>query len=107
MQLRKFFLLAIIYLLTLAEPILAQDIGYARSCIKTLCSDDFYGRGYVNNGDRIAAQFIKDEFIHHKLIGLGENYFQPLGYPVIYYPERVDIEFDDQFGGCLNNNFHL
>jgi len=96
MRLRKLLLLAPILFINLAEPIFAQDIGYARSCIKTLCSDDFYGRGYVNNGDKIAAQFIKDEFIHHKLTGLGENYFQHLGYPVIYYPERVDIELDGQ-----------
>ncbi|OYU97248.1 MAG: aminopeptidase [Bacteroidetes bacterium B1(2017)] len=71
-----------------------QDIIYARSCIKTLCSSDFYGRGYVNNGDKIAAQFIREEFAAKKLLPLGENYFQPLGFPVIYYPARVEITLD-------------
>lgn len=92
---RKFLLLAVILGFGLVQKIIAQDISYAKSCIKTLCSDDFYGRGYVNNGDHIAAEFIRKEYAKFKLIPLGENYFQPLGFPVIYYPERVEITLDE------------
>ena len=34
---------------------------------KTLCSPEFHGRGYVNKGDSLAAEFIVAEF---KKIGL-------------------------------------
>jgi len=93
---RKFILLAFFFHILSLCSTTAQDIIYARSCIKTLCSDNFYGRGYVNNGDKIAAQFIKEEFAAQKLLPLGENYFQSLGFPVVYYPDRVDIELDGQ-----------
>ncbi len=72
----------------------AQNLSYAKSLIKTLCSDALSGRGYVNNGDYLAAELIRKEFSKHKLIPLGENFFQRLGYPVIYYPEQVRLEID-------------
>ncbi|MDZ4668164.1 MAG: M28 family peptidase [bacterium] len=92
---RKFFLLAYVVLVNLGANTFAQDLSYAKSCIKTLCSDAFYGRGYVNNGDKLAAKFIQKEFASSKLAPLGENYFQNLGFPVIYYPERVEITLDN------------
>jgi hypothetical protein len=92
---RKFLLLAVAFNLLMGFQSLAQDLTYAKSCIKTLCSEEYYGRGYVNNGDRIAAQFIRKEYAKFKLTPLGENYYQPLGFPVIYYPDRVEITLDD------------
>ncbi|MCF8425711.1 MAG: M28 family peptidase [Bacteroidia bacterium] len=116
---RKSYLLALFIGIFNSLGTNAQDILYARSCVKTLCSEDYYGRGYVNNGDRLAAQFIRDEFYKSKLIPLGENYFQPLGYPVIFYPDRVTIELDGSLSapgqefimnpGCpsVNGNFKV
>ncbi len=91
---RKLTSLALLFLLYGLGSLHAQDISYVRSCIKTLCSDDFYGRGYVNNGDKIAANFIRGEFTKFGLKPLGDNYFQSLGFPVIFYPDRVEIELD-------------
>jgi len=79
-----------------AKQLIAQDVAYARACIKTLCSEEFFGRGYVQNGDKIAANFIRQEFVKNKLIPLGDKYFQNLGFPVIYYPNEVSIRLDDQ-----------
>ncbi|MBU3662580.1 MAG: M28 family peptidase [Bacteroidetes bacterium] len=73
----------------------AQDIDYAKQCIKTLCSDDFAGRGYINEGDKKAAAFIKDEFAAHKLIPLGNQYYQGFGFPVVIYPDRVFLNIDN------------
>ena len=39
----------------------AQSYKYARYCAKNLASKEFYGRGYMNNGDKIAADFIISE----------------------------------------------
>lgn len=38
------------------------QIDEVRRITKTLCSPEFHGRGYVNNGDRIAAEFLVEEF---------------------------------------------
>jgi hypothetical protein len=92
---RKFLLLAVAFTFLMGFQSLAQDLSYAKSCIKTLCSEDYYGRGYVNNGDRIAAQFIRKEYAKFKLTPLGEKYYQALGFPVIYYPDRVEITLDN------------
>lgn len=100
---RKFLLLAVAFTFLMGFQSLAQDLSYAKSCIKTLCSEEYYGRGYVNNGDRIAAQFIRKEYAKFKLTPLGENYYQPLGFPVIYYPDRVEITLDDAIAYAGND----
>ncbi|MEI6349365.1 MAG: hypothetical protein WCP69_15580 [Bacteroidota bacterium] len=40
----------------------AQDSLYVRSPIDSLSSPRFFGRGYVNEGDKKAANFIANEF---------------------------------------------
>lgn len=89
----KTFLLLFLYGSMLIN-LQGQNLPYAKSLIKTLCSDALSGRGYVNKGDQLAAELIRKEFTKHKLIPLGENYFQSLGFPVIYYPEQVRLEID-------------
>ncbi|MFN4083443.1 MAG: M28 family metallopeptidase [Bacteroidia bacterium] len=92
----RFVLVAAIVFGLWLEPITtqSQNIEYARQTIKTLTSEDFAGRGYVNNGDAIAADFIKKEFRKFKLQPLGENYFQRFNFPVIAYSEEPDIIAD-------------
>jgi len=73
----------------------AQDPTYAKKVIEKLCSEDFAGRGYVNDGDKKAANFIREEFAQIKLAPLGEKYFQFFGFPVVSYPDRVRFSADD------------
>jgi hypothetical protein len=72
----------------------AQNITYAKQIIAKLCSEDFAGRGYVNEGDKKAANYIRDEFTQMKLSPLGERYFQNFGFPVVSYPQRVFFNAD-------------
>jgi len=44
----------------------AQDSLYARKVINTLCSKQFAGRGYVNNGLDVAAKYITGELKRFK-----------------------------------------
>ncbi|MBK7853561.1 MAG: hypothetical protein IPJ79_00375 [Bacteroidetes bacterium] len=37
---------------------LAQDTAYARRVINKLCAKELAGRGYVADGDKLAAQYI-------------------------------------------------
>jgi hypothetical protein len=72
----------------------AQNIEYVRAMLKTLCSPEFSGRGYVNDGDKKAAEFIADEFTKSHLQHFGQDYFQPFGFPVITFPGHVDLSID-------------
>lgn len=54
----------------------AQDVKYARYIVDTLSSPFLYGRGYTNNGDKLAAEFIKNELIKHNALSFYNNFFQ-------------------------------
>lgn len=71
----------------------------ARRIVETLCSDTFYGRGYVNNGVNIAANFLEDEF---KKVGLtpffgDTSYVQNFQFDVNTFPGTMRIVSDDYF----------
>ncbi|MCJ8289796.1 MAG: M28 family peptidase [Flavobacteriales bacterium] len=51
------------------------QIEEVRRITKTLCSPEFHGRGYVNNGDSIAADFLVAEF---GKIGVGAYKKSPM-----------------------------
>ncbi|MBN2747449.1 MAG: M28 family peptidase [Bacteroidales bacterium] len=60
----------------------AQDLKYARSLDSTLSSPEFGGRGYVDNGEKLAAQFLSNQM---KSIGVQyftKNYFQPFDFSI-------------------------
>jgi hypothetical protein len=81
------------------NPLFSQtaspQLTYARQVIDTLASPAMHGRGYVNQGDKLAAGWIADEF---KKMGLStfsdmENYFQPFSFPVNTFPDAMTMTF--------------
>lgn len=72
---------------------LAQNKEYARSVLKDLCSPEFYGRGYVNQGDRIAADYIAGELAKWKTKKFESDYLQPFNMR-INSMNKADILFD-------------
>lgn len=72
----------------------AQDIDYAKEVINELCSDVMAGRGYVNDGDNVAAFYIEEEFLKHKLENWDFDYNQTFEFPVNRFPETVEVELD-------------
>jgi aminopeptidase YwaD len=72
------FMKKITYILILLFiPVLlnSQDIDYAKSIIQKLSSPEFKGRGYVENGDKLSADFISAEFRSLGLLPVGKTYF--------------------------------
>ncbi|RLD46421.1 MAG: aminopeptidase [Bacteroidetes bacterium] len=55
----------------------SQDTTFARETIRKLCSPEFAGRGYVDKGDRIAANYISSKFADFGLSALTKDYLQP------------------------------
>lgn len=69
----------------------AQDISYARRVIDTLCSQAMFGRGYLKNGNRKAAEYICNEFKSSGLDMINGSYYQNLSYPVNTIPKTPQV----------------
>lgn len=91
MMKRLFYLILILACLFPDTSALAQDLGYARKVIDTLASPYMEGRGYVNHGDRKAAEYIASLFANDGLRAFGQSYFQPYSFPMNTFPGRVNM----------------
>ncbi len=65
----------------------AQDMNYTRKVIKELSSDAYFGRGYINKGDSIAASYLSAEMKKLKLKGFESNFYQSYTTPINTFPE--------------------
>lgn len=80
-------------IILLLFPILvnAQDKEYVRKIIDTLSSSSFEGRGYVNNGDRKAADYISLEFARLELNKYNLDYKQEFKITINTLPSQIDV----------------
>lgn len=76
----------------------AQDKNYAKKMIDTLASPSMQGRGYVNNGDRLAAEFLEVEMreIGLKPLFKENSYFQAFTHTVNVFVEEPLLQFGKQ-----------
>ena len=63
---------------------------------KQLCSPEFHGRGYVNAGDSIAANYIAKTFEEIGLKQLNGTYFQSFTFPVNTFPTKMEVKIGDK-----------
>ena len=61
-----------------------------------LCSPEFHGRGYVNAGDSIAANYISKTFQEIGLQPLNGTYFQSFTFPVNTFPTKMEVKIGDK-----------
>ncbi len=87
---KTILLLIIVFSFTL-HP-LAQDKEYAREVILKLSSENFDGRGYVNDGNKKAARYIRDEFRRIGVNPLTEGYFQPFTININTFPGKQMVK---------------
>lgn len=73
-----------------------QDIEYAKEIVKTLSSPEFKGRGYVGNGDKIAAKYIREQFVELGLKSFDNDYFQPFTVDVNTFPTKMKLLIDGE-----------
>lgn len=73
----------------------AQNLDYAKRIVKDLSSPEFKGRGYVENGDKISANYISKEYQSLGLLPLNKkSYFQKFDISVNTLPKRVSVKID-------------
>jgi len=84
---RKF--LAITSLLLSLQAV--AQLEEARRITKALCASSFHGRGYVNKGDSLAAEFLKTEFQKLGVEAYKGSYFQHFNLDVNTFPNEMEI----------------
>lgn len=82
----------------------SQGIGratylYSKSIVDTLASKSMHGRGYVNDGDKLAAEYIKSQFQGFALQTFGDSYYQDFAFPVNTYPGELSFNCNFQSAG--------
>jgi len=70
------FLFGLLLYPIFAQQMDKQALAYPKSIIRTLTSEEFAGRGYMDNGMQKSAAFIADEFEKLGLKKIGDSYFQ-------------------------------
>ncbi len=81
--------------LGIINSVKSQDRIAAQKSIEDLCSESFYGRGYINKGDSIAASYLKQRFSDIGLLPGDSEYFHRFKLDVNTIP-IVKISIDSQ-----------
>jgi aminopeptidase YwaD len=79
-----------------SQTLFAQDSVGLRMNLNTLCSKNFSGRGYVNNGMGKAADYIAQQFRSDSLQSFTKDYRQAFTYAVNTFPSAMDVKIDDR-----------
>ena len=77
--------------LILSWGISAQDLEFARKQIDTLASESMHGRGYVNNGDHIAKDYLLEQFKEIRLQKWKGTYLQKYNFPINTFPGNMKM----------------
>ncbi len=91
------FVLLLVFFISLIHTLsFAQDISYAKHTVDTLCSSTFSGRGYVNNGQVLAGNYIENQM---KALGLKplptlNRFGQPFKIKVNSFADSIVLSFN-------------
>ena len=66
-------------------------LKYAHQVVDTLASPSMHGRGYVNKGDSIAADYIKKELEKIDVKPIGKEFEQRFSFPVNAFPNKIEL----------------
>lgn len=75
----------------------SKEVDYANQVMNRLCDPSMKGRGYASNGDKIAADYIINEF---KAIGIapfgGGNFMQKYDVSVNTFPGKMSLQLNGE-----------
>jgi len=86
----------LIILLTLSVFLHSQDIEYAKTIVQKLASPELKGRGYTENGNSLAAEFITSEYKRIGLLPFGKSYYQKFNIPINTFPNEVLVKINGE-----------
>ncbi|MBZ0242255.1 MAG: M28 family peptidase [Bacteroidales bacterium] len=71
-----------------------QDRSYVNGVVKKLSAADMHGRGYVNDGDARAANYLAGQMKEAGLQSFGKDYFQAYDFPLNTFPGKMTCAVD-------------
>lgn len=89
------FLLWIVLWLGGKKCVLSQNTELAREVLHTLCSPQYAGRGWANNGEWASATYLASVFQQQGLQPLGEGFLQPFEYKINVIEDTLFFYLDD------------
>jgi aminopeptidase YwaD len=69
----------------------APDLARARRTIEDLASPKLHGRGYVQQGEHLAAAYLRSQLRHLGLAPLAPDYTQPFTLDINTFPGKMDL----------------
>ncbi|WP_210116216.1 M28 family metallopeptidase [Hymenobacter fodinae] len=78
----------------LSSRAVAQNMDRARETISALAGPAMHGRGYVNNGEHLAASYLRSRFAEIGLLPLTPEYTQSFTLPINTFPGRAKLRVD-------------
>jgi aminopeptidase YwaD len=75
-------------------PVLYSQQDFGLKVVKELCSRDYNGRGYVNDGHVKAAHYINKRFEEFGLSKFNNNFFQYFTIEANTFPDSVSLYID-------------
>ncbi|MDR3705096.1 MAG: M28 family peptidase [Paludibacteraceae bacterium] len=73
----------------------SDEVDYAQEVVSKLCDPSMKGRGYAKNGDKLAADYIANEFKALGLQPFGTTYMQKFNVAANTFPERMDLQLNN------------
>jgi aminopeptidase YwaD len=89
-------LLLLPFAVLLSTHLIAQE-DYGREIVKELAADKYYGRGFVFDGDKKAANFIKSTFEKNDVLpieGNADDYFQYFNLSPNVFPKQAKLKIN-------------
>lgn len=74
----------------------AQFKQFGREKVDTLCTEYFFGRGYVREGCSRAAYFMESQFFFNGVKPLFNSYFQEFPLTVNTFPTPIKVKLDGE-----------
>lgn len=95
MRLQKILFQFLLSAISIATASAQTEKDFMRKHIEQLASPEFHGRGYVQNGGDIAAQYIADEFKSYGIVPLNNSsYFQNYTFSINTFAGRADVRIN-------------
>ena len=74
-----------------AQALTGPDLPRARRTIEALASEKMHGRGYVQQGEHVAADYLRGRFRQLGLAPLAPDYTQPFTLDVNTFPGKLEL----------------
>jgi hypothetical protein len=94
MKKKCFQKLGLLLLVLFSISAFSQDRAYVHKIVSDLASPQMFGRGYVKNGDRKAAQYLQKEMKKIGLMPFFENYEQAYEFSIQTHPGKLKVRTD-------------